>query len=932
MRILFFMPGPGYLRHYASTLRLLAGRGHRVHLAFDGNEPDVDTGQALLDDLAREFPGITWGAVVTPEPSVWPTLSRAVRLFLDYLRYFDPAYEKATILRDRMHGKTPENLLRAFDFVVKSCRVPPALLRPVLRALDYAVPVEPALLDWIRTRESDLILVTPLVYFGSGQVDYVKAARRLGITSALCVASWDNLTNKGLIRLSPDRVFVWNEHQRTEAAELHGIPPERVTTTGAQTFDDWFVYRPARAREEFLRTVGLPADRPFLLYLCSSKSIAPNEVVFIEKWVKALRSSGSETLRRAGVLVRPHPKNLEQWAYPDVLRHDGVVVWPRDIHDWVIDDESKSAYFDTLYHCAAVVGINTSALIEAAIVGRAVYSVLAPEFVRTQQGTLHFRYLEGGLLRVAQGFDQHLRQLDDVLSGRTDDRERCRAFTEGFVRPHGLDTPAAQRLAAGIESLGGTGMSRPWWALGVVWRLRFALYPLAWLTRALSAKPGRRWKNGLVDVLLPEPDRFPMSAIIGIAARIRLYAVFYELVWGPRQRAWWEQKRADWVAFWSSVRHVWDETWLGLGERVIDVLARVLTNRRPAVRRLGRGWAAGAYSALQKGSMGYRLGPRKGGDRLMVAGPWLGDLWTELFVWIPFLEWVKRSLALSDEEFLAVSRGGMGSWYRSVCRRYIDVFELLEPSPLGREIERLRRSGGAYWQAWKSPIEGEIAARLKQAHKSRPLEFLPPRAMFRTFRTLLENEKSRPLAPLLLRSMAERRDVRRPPTPDVPAGLPSVYVAVRLSFCDIFPDTPENRRIAAEVVRSVASRTDVVLLESTEEGEGTNNVGEDVVGRVHRLDPDPATALGRRAAVVAGAAAFVGTYGGFAHLATLHGVPSIGLYSERGRLSACDAEFRQSVAAERGLAPVMLADATRGDRSWLESLGRARTSAERVVA
>ena len=39
-----------------------------------------------------------------------------------------------------------------------------------------------------------------------------------GIPAGVCVASWDNLTNKGVIRSDPDAVFVWNEAQRRAAA------------------------------------------------------------------------------------------------------------------------------------------------------------------------------------------------------------------------------------------------------------------------------------------------------------------------------------------------------------------------------------------------------------------------------------------------------------------------------------------------------------------------------------------------------------------------------------------------------------------------------------------------------------------------------------------------------------------------------------------
>ena len=65
------------------------------------------------------------------------------------------------------------------------------------------------------------MLLTPLIDLGSSQIDYLRAARELGVPTALCVWSWDHLSSKALIRECPERVFVWNETQKREAVELH---------------------------------------------------------------------------------------------------------------------------------------------------------------------------------------------------------------------------------------------------------------------------------------------------------------------------------------------------------------------------------------------------------------------------------------------------------------------------------------------------------------------------------------------------------------------------------------------------------------------------------------------------------------------------------------------------------------------------------------
>jgi hypothetical protein len=110
--------------------------------------------------------------------------------------------------------------------------------------------------------------------------------------------------------------------------------------------------------------------------------------------------------------------------------------------------------FDSLYHSAAVVGLNTSAMIEAAIVGRGVYTIESSEFAGGQTGTLHFHYLlveNGGIVSPATTFAEHCRQLALGITGDQAVIERSRRFVESFVRPRGIDRPATPEMVNEIE-------------------------------------------------------------------------------------------------------------------------------------------------------------------------------------------------------------------------------------------------------------------------------------------------------------------------------------------------------------------------------------------------------------------------------------------------------------------------------------------------
>ena len=169
--------------------------------------------------------------------------------------------------------------------------------------MEQAIPTSPEIDDYIREHRPDVVVATPVVNprLDAGRVPEERAAAGHSLGRRL-VASWDNLTNKGLLKWVPERVFVWNEQQRREAVELHGMPADRVVATGAQLFDPWFERRPSTTREEFTGRIGLDPAEPYVLYTCSNPAMTDTpESGFVRDWVAAVRaaqpSSGSRSAR-----------------------------------------------------------------------------------------------------------------------------------------------------------------------------------------------------------------------------------------------------------------------------------------------------------------------------------------------------------------------------------------------------------------------------------------------------------------------------------------------------------------------------------------------------------------------------------------------------------------------------------------------------------
>ena len=491
LKILFVLQHAGFTRFFESTIIRLVERGHHVHLALsqsdwktkglEGLEAYAQTNERLIIDRT-EFPVRT---------DLWKHLTAWTRSVHDYLLFLDSRYNHAGYLRSRSGERLPEWA----NGLQRAPHLPPFLARLVRHAwgwLEHVAPPAPEVDAHLRRIAPDVLVVTPLIGKHMAQTDLMKSARAAGIPAGLCVASWDNLSCKGLIHVKPDRLFLWNATQHREAVDFHGLAPGRVTVTGAQPFDIWFDREPTITREEFCRRVGLPPDRPYVLFTASSPQIngPEQEAEIVRRWIEAVRATPEG--RELSLLIRPHPVQHAHLEALDRCRPDVVVYPAYSINP--VAPEDRADYFHSIYFSSAVVGINTSAMVEATILNRPVLTVLVGD-LSTQGETLHFRYLlpeNGGFLIVANDFEEHARQLAEVVRSPAAQVARLEQFVGHFLRPRGRDVAAVEHLVEGIEGLASLPV-RPRTAPALAGLLRRLVEPrLPQLTRQAVVEEAER--------------------------------------------------------------------------------------------------------------------------------------------------------------------------------------------------------------------------------------------------------------------------------------------------------------------------------------------------------------------------------------------------------------------------------------------------------
>ena len=469
MRILFVLKQLGYVRHFESVVRELSARGHIVRLATQDGETDLPPQLAGL-------PGVSAVKAPTKRGDQWQGRVSLIRRAGDYLRYLEPAFEGAGKLRARAFEKLIGTLSahqrepgQGWSDVARGLTADErARLVALVRVIEDAIPSDPSIEAFIADEAPDVLLVTPLIDLGSSQADLIKSARALALPSALALFSWDNLTTKGVIHEVPDRLLVWNELQRREARDFHGVPEDRVRVTGAPRFDDFYALQPATTRTAFHEQLGLAPAEKTLLYLGSSKFVAEHERIFVERWLAAVRGSKDPALARANIVMKPHPDVNRMWEAGDARRvtWDGATPLSALVSRSLGDDRAvvvqgrftaAQLLYDCLAHADAVVALNTSAELEAGILGKPVLTVSAGEEVAEgQESTLHFHYLmreHGGHVSRATSLEAHIAQLAEALAAGGSAAADAHRFINEFLRPFGPTRTPTQVFADEVEAL-----------------------------------------------------------------------------------------------------------------------------------------------------------------------------------------------------------------------------------------------------------------------------------------------------------------------------------------------------------------------------------------------------------------------------------------------------------------------------------------------
>ncbi len=267
-----------------------------------------------------------------------------------------------------------------------------------------------------------------------------------------------------------------------------------------------------------------------------------------------------------------------------------------------------------------------------------------------------------------------------------------------------------------------------------------------------------------------------------------------------------------------------------------------------------------------------------GSAETVIAGPWLSEVGYETLYWIPFLRWVRQAFRLAPERVVAVSRGGVASWYADVASRYVEIWDLVEPAEFARrtaERGAVKQQGIAdFDRDLVAMVEARLGSATSAAAGEGRVAVLHPSLMYRLFAQFWSGHRSLGFLD------RHTRHARMQPGDMAPAGaLPEGYVAVKLYSARSMPDSPGVRRVLRQLVASLAEQAPVVLLDTglaLDEHADYELAGGRVVSA--RALMTPRTNLGVQTGIIARARGFVSTCGSLAWMAPMLGTDTSALY------------------------------------------------------
>ena len=230
-------------------------------------------------------------------------------------------------------------------------------------------------LDFFEQENFEKVFVSSVIH-EVADLELLKVAQKLKIPIDYFVASWDNLSSKGLFIVKPNKLMVWGDYDKKRAIKEHDFKEEEIVITGAPHFDSYFLAT-KKSQEEFLKERSIPSDAKILLFAGTTFSLSNNEPEILKALAQYLQQQYQE---KVIIWYRPHPRTkrtdiVDQLSQlPNIFIDDQILKQANDKKfqkfSYTIQQGSLEHYKLMLESTQAVINFFSTMTIEASLKGK----------------------------------------------------------------------------------------------------------------------------------------------------------------------------------------------------------------------------------------------------------------------------------------------------------------------------------------------------------------------------------------------------------------------------------------------------------------------------------------------------------------------------------------------------------------------------------
>lgn len=427
-------------------------------------DPDVRVVLLMKSRERRDFYEKEWNDPrIIYEVTEYPTASLGyLDAFFGWMRFFLLRTETTDLKRKLAWEEARSTTMRYYAGFLFNRIMARSFVCTCARFLDYHLVRAPLFASLFEKYKPDVVLCAHL--FDGAEIHLLREARKRCVQTIGFVNSWDKTTARGVLRLLPEKMLVYNNIIKEELMRYHGVAEKNIVVIGIPQYDRYF-RKQISSRDEFFERLHISPEKKLILYAPAGRAASSYDwdVIDLLHRLKEDGAFGSNV----EFLIRFQPNDyidtgeLRKRPY---LKYDypGIRFSMTKGVDWDMSASDFDHLTNTLAHMSLLICYGSSMLVDASIFDK---PVIVPNYeMRTSEknlrrptryyGMTHFkRIIPTGGARFVGSTDELILWVRRYLADPSLDHEgRARLVKEQCVF---MDGRSSERIAKEVLTMTG---------------------------------------------------------------------------------------------------------------------------------------------------------------------------------------------------------------------------------------------------------------------------------------------------------------------------------------------------------------------------------------------------------------------------------------------------------------------------------------------